>query len=84
VYTVLVDRRDGIQAAMQARGVPTAVHYPMPLQHQPAFASLCRWGDCPQAERAAARVLSLPLSADLAEADQDRVVAALAAAVRSA
>jgi len=81
-YTVLIDHRDRIQAALQANGVPTAVHYPKPLHHQPAFASLCRAHACPQGERAAARVLSLPMSADLDAADQDRVVAALAAALR--
>jgi UDP-2-acetamido-2-deoxy-ribo-hexuluronate aminotransferase len=81
-YTILIDHREGVQAALQAHGVPTAVHYPKPLHHQPAFASLCRAGACPYGERAAARVLSLPMSADLEVADQQRVVAALAAALR--
>jgi UDP-2-acetamido-2-deoxy-ribo-hexuluronate aminotransferase len=82
-YTVLIDHRDRVQEGMRAHGVPTAVHYPMPLYRQPAFASVCRWDDCPQAERAAARVLSLPMSPDLRESDQARVVAALTAAVQS-
>lgn len=80
-YTVLVDHRESLQAMLQAQGVPTAVHYPKPLHHQPAFAQRCRAADCPQAERAAARVLSLPMSADLDDGDQERVVAALTAAV---
>jgi UDP-2-acetamido-2-deoxy-ribo-hexuluronate aminotransferase len=81
-YTVLVDRRESVRAALQAQGIPTAVHYPMPLHRQPAFAGRCRAADCSRAERAAARAMSLPMSADLGEADQERVVAALAAALR--
>lgn len=81
-YTVLVDHRDRLQATLHAHGVPTAVHYPMPLHHQPAFARQCQSADCPQAERVAKRVLSLPMSADLDGVDQERVVTALAAALR--
>jgi UDP-2-acetamido-2-deoxy-ribo-hexuluronate aminotransferase len=80
-YTVFVDERDRVQAALQAAGVPTAVHYPRPLHRQLAYASYAPAPGCPEAERAAQRVLSLPMSADLTESDQDRVIAALAAAV---
>ena len=76
-YTVFVDRRADVQARLQAAGVPTAVHYPLPLHRQPAYAQHASWDDCPHSIAAAARVLSLPMSADLSEADQDRVVAAL-------
>jgi UDP-2-acetamido-2-deoxy-ribo-hexuluronate aminotransferase len=80
-YTVMVEGRPAVQAALQAAGVPTAVHYPKPLHHQPAYAAAC-CPDCnPHSIAASARVLSLPMSADLSEADQDRVVAALARAV---
>ena len=37
-YTIQVDDRDNLQQALQAKGVPTAVHYPVPLNLQPAFA----------------------------------------------
>lgn len=76
-YTVFVDDRAALQAALKARGVPTAVHYPRPLHHQPAYARYADPADCPASVAAAARVMSLPMSADLSEADQDRVVAAL-------
>jgi UDP-2-acetamido-2-deoxy-ribo-hexuluronate aminotransferase len=79
-FTVMVDERTAVQAALKAAGVPTAVHYPKPLHHQPAYAAHCCPECCPHSTRAAQRVLSLPMSADLGEADQDRVVAALAAA----
>ncbi len=79
-YTVLVDHRAAVQRALQDSGVPTAVHYPKPLHHQPAYAADC-CPDCnPHSIAAGQRVLSLPMSADLREADQDRVVAALARA----
>jgi UDP-2-acetamido-2-deoxy-ribo-hexuluronate aminotransferase len=70
-----------VQAALQAAGVPTAVHYPRPLHHQPAYVAYGDPAACPQSVAAAAQVLSLPLSPDLAEAGQDHVVAALVGAL---
>jgi UDP-2-acetamido-2-deoxy-ribo-hexuluronate aminotransferase len=81
-YTVFVDDRASLQASLQARGVPTAVHYPVPLHHQPAYARFGRADDCPHSVSAGRRVMSLPMSADLTDADQDRVVAALVDAAR--
>jgi UDP-2-acetamido-2-deoxy-ribo-hexuluronate aminotransferase len=73
-YTVLVDERASAQARLAELGVPTAVHYPKPLHHQPAYAGACRPDCCPQSVRAAQRVLSLPMSADLGIEEQNRVV----------
>jgi UDP-2-acetamido-2-deoxy-ribo-hexuluronate aminotransferase len=78
-FTVMVNQRDAVQAALRDDGIPTAVHYPVPLHQQPAYVAYGAAGGV--SERVAQRVLSLPMSADLAESDQDRVVAALAAAV---
>jgi UDP-2-acetamido-2-deoxy-ribo-hexuluronate aminotransferase len=80
-YTVLVDDRAAVQKALQAAGIPTAVHYPKPLHHQPAFAGGHDPAAHPHSIRAAQRVLSLPMSADLTDAEQDAVVAALANAL---
>ena len=80
-FTVMVDDRETVQAALTAAGVPTAVHYPRPLHHQAAYAAHCCPECCTVSTRLAARVLSLPMSADLTEADQDRVVEALHAAL---
>ena len=80
-YTVFVDRRDAVQASLEAQGIPTAVHYPKPLHHQPAYARHCCPECCPNSIAAAQRVLSLPMSADLTHAQQDRVVAALRTAL---
>ena len=76
-YTVFVDDRSRVQAALKEAGIPTAVHYPKPLHHQVAYAAHCCPDCCPVSVDVAGRVLSLPMSADLTEADQDRVVAAL-------
>jgi UDP-2-acetamido-2-deoxy-ribo-hexuluronate aminotransferase len=81
-FTVRVEHRDSVQAALKAAGVPTAVHYPKPLNQQPAYAAFCCSDCCPVSSRLADRVLSLPMSADLSEADQDRVVHALLGAVQ--
>ena len=81
-YTVFVERRDEVQSRLKASGIPTAVHYPRPLHHQPAYAKYASSSDsCPNSVAAARRVMSLPMSADLSEAQQDEVVAALARAV---
>jgi UDP-2-acetamido-2-deoxy-ribo-hexuluronate aminotransferase len=83
-YTVFVERgREAVQAAMKGVGIPTAVHYPQPLHHQPAYAVYCGPDGCPESVAAARQVLSLPMSADLAETDQDCVVAALRAALQA-
>ena len=76
-YTVFVERRAELQAALQARGIPTAVHYPKPVHHQPAYANLCCPDCCPVSVQVSEQVLSLPMSADLTHAQQDRIVAAL-------
>jgi UDP-2-acetamido-2-deoxy-ribo-hexuluronate aminotransferase len=80
-YTVRVKERERVQAALREAGIPTAVHYPTPLHRQRAYAHFGDRDACPEAIAAAAEVMSLPMSADLSEAEQDRVVAALAAAV---
>ena len=76
-YTVFVDRRADVQARLQAAGIPTAVHYPKPLHRQPAYAAFTGDGHFPCSDAASERVMSLPMSADLTEAQQDRVVQAL-------
>ncbi len=82
-YTVEVDERERVQAALKDAGIPTAVHYPRPLHLQPAFAD-CGLGpgSFPVAEAAAERVMSLPMHPFLDTATQDRIVEALAQACR--
>jgi UDP-2-acetamido-2-deoxy-ribo-hexuluronate aminotransferase len=76
-YTIFVDDRDKVQSALQEAGIPTAVHYPSPLNQQPAYRDVCVHGDLPNSDQAARRVLSLPMHAYLDEPTQDRIVAAV-------
>lgn len=81
-YTVEVDRRETVEARLKAAGVPTAVHYPLPLHLQPVFANLgLREGSFPVSEAAARRVISLPMHPYLTDEQQRTVVSALKAAV---
>ncbi|MGE0023291.1 MAG: DegT/DnrJ/EryC1/StrS family aminotransferase [Hyphomicrobium sp.] len=79
-YTVLVPRREDVQAKLQAAGIPTAVHYPVPLNQQPAYKDRAPADATPVSAWTAQHVMSLPMGPDLAVSDQDRVVAALAEA----
>jgi len=81
-YTIEVANRDKFEQGMKAQGIPTAVHYPMPLHLQPVFADLGQGvGTFPVAEVAGRRVISLPMHPYLTEAQQARVVQAMRTAV---
>jgi UDP-2-acetamido-2-deoxy-ribo-hexuluronate aminotransferase len=75
-YTIQVEERNALQEHLRAEGIPTTVHYPVPLHLQPAFAaSGVGRGSFPNAEAAAERVVSLPMHAYLSDGDQARVAA---------
>ncbi len=78
-YTIRVPHRDAVIRKLSEAGIPTAVHYPVPLNAQPAYAEFAGSRGTPVSVQLAQEVLSLPMSADLTEADQDSVIAALAA-----
>ncbi len=83
-YTLLVDPelRDAIAATLKAAGVPTAVYYPMPLHKQVAYRHYPVAGNgLPVSEDLCRRVLSLPMHPYLTDEVQDRVIAAVRAAV---
>ena len=80
-YTVMVEGRDAVQRALQDAGIPTAVHYPVPVHLQPAYAALAAGGDCPAARTLADKVLSLPMGPYMTDADIDRVCTVLLDAV---
>jgi UDP-2-acetamido-2-deoxy-ribo-hexuluronate aminotransferase len=82
-YTIEVDDRESVAAALQSDGVPTAVHYPVPMHRQPVYRHL-ETGSLPRAEYAATRVLSLPMHPYLAESDIARVGGAVSRAVQVA
>ncbi len=68
LFVVYVERRDAVRAALEARGVRTAIHYPRPVHLQPAFAALgFGLGSFPHAERACERVLSMPFFPEMTD-----------------
>ncbi|MDO4878311.1 MAG: DegT/DnrJ/EryC1/StrS family aminotransferase [Neisseria sp.] len=76
-YTVRVKNRDAVQTALKAAGIPTAVHYPIPLNKQPAVASDAV---LPVGDLVAEEVLSLPMHPYLTAQQIRQVVGALARA----
>lgn len=82
-FTVRHPRRRALQSALQARGVGAEVYYPVPMPHQEVLGWLGhRVGDFPNAERAAAEVLSIPTHSELADEEVDRVIEAMHGALR--
>jgi UDP-2-acetamido-2-deoxy-ribo-hexuluronate aminotransferase len=80
-YTIQVEDRKTFLERLQADGIPTAVHYPIPLHLQPAFAKAgCERGSFPLAEAAADHVVSLPMHPYLREEDRQKVVTSVRAA----
>ena len=77
-YSIRVKDREAMVEKLSALGVPTAVHYPVPLHLQEAFKYLGYGdGDFPLSELISTQIMSLPMSAFLSEAEQDFVVAAI-------
>jgi UDP-2-acetamido-2-deoxy-ribo-hexuluronate aminotransferase len=77
-YSVFVRDRAAVQQALQEQGVPTAVHYPIPVNEQPAYKDRSVTGHTPVAQALASEVMSLPMSPNLDEATLQRIVAVLA------
>jgi UDP-2-acetamido-2-deoxy-ribo-hexuluronate aminotransferase len=76
-YTVKVPGREIVQTRLQSVGIPTAVHYPVPLNQQPAYRLLARGAETPNAEQASGLVLSLPMYPNLEGTTQERIVGIL-------
>ncbi|MDE2228182.1 MAG: DegT/DnrJ/EryC1/StrS family aminotransferase [Alphaproteobacteria bacterium] len=82
-YVVRAKRRDDLRAALDRAGIGTAVHYPMPVHLQPAYAGRVALdpGGLGESERAAREVLSLPMFPELGAADIARVVGTIKASL---
>jgi dTDP-4-amino-4,6-dideoxygalactose transaminase len=77
-YTIRVDKRDALKDHLKAKGIGHSVYYPLPLHLQPCFAYLgYKEGACPESEKAAKEVVSLPVFPELTNAQRDEVVAAV-------
>jgi UDP-2-acetamido-2-deoxy-ribo-hexuluronate aminotransferase len=76
-YTVRVPQREQLQEALRLAGIPTAVHYPVPIDRQPAYAHWAAPGGCPVAAGLAHEVMSLPMGPYLDRASAHRVAQSL-------
>jgi len=79
-FTVRVPGRDEVQKRLSDEGIPTSVHYPIPLNKQPAVADAT--ASLPVGDEISSDVLSLPMSPSLPEAHQARIASVLQAACR--
>jgi dTDP-4-amino-4,6-dideoxygalactose transaminase len=79
-YTIQVPDRDKLQAALKAKGIPSAVYYPIPLSKQKGYAHFPS-APIPVSEKISKTVISLPMHPYLDAATQDRVIAAVLEAV---
>jgi UDP-2-acetamido-2-deoxy-ribo-hexuluronate aminotransferase len=75
-YTIQVPNREALQEQLKQAGIPTAVHYPIPLNKQPAVTDAS--AQLPVGDAVAQWVMSLPMSADMKLVDTESVVDALA------
>jgi len=85
IYAIRTAERQACQESLQAEGIQTGIHYPVPVHLQPAFADLgYHAGQFPHAERAAGEVLSLPMFAELTPAQSEMVSGAVRRLARAA
>jgi dTDP-4-amino-4,6-dideoxygalactose transaminase len=81
-YSILLPNaaaRDSMAAKLKAAGVPTAIYYPRPLHHQPAYAGAHDGCVLPVSEDLCGRIMSLPIYPDLPDAAVERICAAVLA-----
>jgi len=76
-YTIFSGDRERVAARLKEAGIPTAVHYPVALNSQPAYRHLCCPGCTPNAEKSASQVISIPMGPDLRLEDQAHIVGSI-------
>lgn len=75
LYVIQVEQRDRLRSYLATHDIDTGIHYPLPIHLQPAYADLgYQVGDFPVAERAAQRLLSLPIFAELKAKEVEDIV----------
>jgi len=79
-YSIRTQRRDTVQEALKEHGIPTAVHYPVPLHRQPVFEQTASV-ELKASDQAAEEVISLPMHPYLEASDAEQVISAVHTAV---
>lgn len=82
-YTVMVRNREELQKRLAVAGIPTAVHYPVPLNEQPAYKHLCCPSCTPVAQQLAKQVMSLPMGPYLENRDTTRITQEILVAIET-
>ncbi|MFC1773725.1 DegT/DnrJ/EryC1/StrS family aminotransferase [Pseudomonadota bacterium] len=77
-YTIKVESRDAVREKLSSAGIPSAVHYPIPLYRQPALFQ--HDIELEETEKASKCVLSLPMHPYLSHGEQDRVIESVVSA----
>jgi UDP-2-acetamido-2-deoxy-ribo-hexuluronate aminotransferase len=80
-YTIMVEDRKTVQAHLKELGIPTAVHYPVPIPRQPAYARYDDGLDLPVCNAMSQTVMSLPMGPYMDTASVERVAQAVLQAV---
>lgn len=80
-YTITISSRDAVARELDRMGIPTAVHYPVPLHRQPAYRNFCPATELATCDKVSGMVLSLPFSPDLTTDQQAQIVDGVAQAV---
>jgi dTDP-4-amino-4,6-dideoxygalactose transaminase len=84
LYVVQVDDRDAVRDRLAAAGVQTAIHYPLPIHRQPAYLDRVRIATSMSVtNRAAGRILSLPMYPELLRKSSNYVSQATVKACRT-
>tara|TARA_A100001391_G_scaffold125291_1_gene85457 strand:+ start:2897 stop:3991 length:1095 start_codon:yes stop_codon:yes gene_type:complete len=73
-YTIFTDQRETLQTRLKEAGIPTAVHYPIPLNEQPAYKHLGSSADTPISQKISNEVISLPMGPYLTEDKQRYII----------
>jgi UDP-2-acetamido-2-deoxy-ribo-hexuluronate aminotransferase len=77
----MVSNREAFQQFLTDADIPTAIHYPIPLNEQPAYQHLCCPDCTPIAKALAKRVMSLPMSPELSNDDQLKIISTVKEAI---
>jgi dTDP-4-amino-4,6-dideoxygalactose transaminase len=82
IYSIRTERRDLLRAFLMERGIGTGMHYPVPLHLTGAYSHMFRKGQFPATEQVVKEQLSLPMFAEMTQAQVDEVAGAISAFFR--